>query len=533
MQFFRILRGLPITSSLCRRLPACGKQLMPLVFALMVFQAAQTQAFQSSADDKSKIEITIGSKSFTESVILGEIGELAVKDAGYAANHRKELGGTNILFQALRAGGIDAYPEYTGTISEVILESKSLTDEETMRAKLAEIGIRMSRPLGFNNTYAIGMHETRAKELGLIRVSQLKEHPKLRVGFSDEFMARDDGWPGMQKAYDLPYRARGMDHAIAYQGVASDSLDITDVYTTDAEIAYNHLTVLKDDKKYFPDYYAVWLYRDDLEKRAPQAVAALLALEGQVDTPTMIALNKGSKVEQKTDHNLAAGFLNAKMSKKIPLEPDALWDKTKRRATELFYRTMEHLMLVAISLSAAVIFATPLGVLAYRWKQFGHHILSVIGVLQTIPSMALLVALVPILNLGAAPAIVALFIYSLLPIVRNTHAGLSGISAAHRETAEVLGLSQRARLWMIELPLASPSIFSGIKTAAVINVGTATIGALVGAGGYGQPILTGIRLMDWGLILLGAIPAGLMALGVQSFFSYIERFVVPKGLRVA
>ncbi len=500
-----------------------------MIFGLAIAILIAGDALAQSA----KEFVRIGSKSFTESVILGEIGALAIKEAGFETEHRKELGGTNILFQALRAGGIDAYPEYTGTISEVILESQTLADEELMRTKLAELGVRMGRPLGFNNTYAIGMQKARAEALGLKRVSELQGHPKLRVGFSDEFMARDDGWPGMQRAYELPYRARGMDHAIAYKGVASRSVDLTDVYTTDAEIAFYNLVVLEDDKKYFPDYYAVWLYRDDLEKRAPEAAAALIALEGQIDTPTMIAMNKGSKVEQKTDHNLAATFLNEKMNKKIPLEPDGFWDRFQRRAIELFHRTIEHLTLVFISLSAAVLFATPLGVLAYRWKSFGHYILSAIGVLQTIPSMALLVALVPILNLGAAPAIVALFIYSLLPIVRNTHAGLTGISAAHRETAEVLGLSQSARLWMIELPLASPSIFSGIKTAAVINVGTATIGALVGAGGYGQPILTGIRLMDWGLILLGAIPAGLMAIGVQSLFSLIERFVVPKGLRIA
>lgn len=502
----------------------------------MILGGFAAYAFFGKQAEEARKGITIGSKSFTESVILGEIGSLAIQDSGYEANHRKELGGTNILFEALQAGGtggIDAYPEYTGTIAEVILKSKTLIDEETMRKQLAEKGIRMGRPMGFNNTYAIGMQRERADELNLKRVSDLQQHPKLRVGFSDEFMARDDGWPGMQKAYDLPYRARGMDHAIAYKGVASRSVDLTDVYTTDAEIAYYDLAVLEDDKKYFPDYYAVWLYRDDLEKRAPEAAAALVALEGQIDTPTMIAMNKGSKVEQHTDHNIAAGFLNTKLSKRIPLQPEQFSDKAKRRAEELFYRTFEHLMLVAISLSAAILFATPVGILAFRWKKFGHHILSVIGVLQTIPSMALLVALVPLLNLGAAPAIVALFIYSLLPIVRNTHAGLTGISAAHRETAEVLGLSERARLWMIELPLASPSIFSGIKTAAVINVGTATIGALVGAGGYGQPILTGIRLMDWGLILLGAIPAGLMALGVQYFFSVVEKFVVPKGLRVA
>jgi osmoprotectant transport system permease protein len=293
--------------------------------------------------------VRIGSKSFTESVILGEIGALAIKDAGYETEHRKELGGTNILFQALRAGGIDAYPEYTGTISEVILESKTLADEELMRTKLAELGVRMGRPLGFNNTYAIGMQKARAEALGLKRVSELQGHPKLRVGFSDEFMARDDGWPGMQRAYELPYRARGMDHAIAYKGVASRSVDLTDVYTTDAEIAFYDLVVLEDDKKYFPDYYAVWLYRDDLEKRAPEAAAALIALEGQIDTPTMIAMNKGSKVEQKTDHNLAATFLNEKMNKKIPLEPDGFWDRFQRRAIELFQRTIEHLTLHSAS----------------------------------------------------------------------------------------------------------------------------------------------------------------------------------------
>jgi osmoprotectant transport system permease protein len=488
---------------------------------------------QSDSPENSKIEITIGSKAFTESVILGEIGTLAVRNAGYEAKHRKELGGTTILFEALKSGSIDAYVEYTGTISEVILKSKSLTDEETMRAKLAANGIHMSRQLGFNNTYAIGMRRARASELSLVKISDLQKHPKLRVGFSDEFMARDDGWPGLKRAYELSYRGRGMDHSLAYKGIVARSLDITDVYTTDADIAYYDLAVLEDDKAYFPNYFAVWLYREDLKTRAPAAAAALMSLEGKIDTETMIALNKGSKVERTTDHNLAAGFLNTKLQTNIPLEPNGFWDRFRRRTEQLFYATLEHLGLVAISLSAAMLFAIPLGVFAFRWSKVGAYILSFVGVLQTIPSMALLVALVPILELGAAPAIVALFIYSLLPIVRNTHAGLSGITAAHRETAEVLGLSKWARLWMIELPLASPSIFSGIKTAAVINVGTATIGALVGAGGYGQPIITGMRLNDWGLILLGAIPAGLMALGVQGFFSIVERFVVPKGLRVA
>lgn len=492
---------------------------------------APRSAFSQSSGKK--VKVSIGSKSFTESVLLAEIGALAVKNTGCEARHRRELGGTQILYEALKKGAIDAYPEYTGTIAEVILREGGLIDQEQMRERLAAEGVRMSKPFGFENGYAIGMKKVRAKELGISKISDLTKLPDLRVGFSDEFMARQDGWPGMQKAYDLPYRTRGMDHAMSYLGIASGKLDLTDVYMTDADIAHYGLTTLEDDKDYFPAYHAVWLYRADLETRAPQAVKGLLSLEDKIDTETMIALNMRSEVERKFDHNLAADFLNTHLNAQIPLVADGFWNRAWRRTEELLWRTLEHLGLVVVSLSAAIIIAIPIGILTYHWKQFGSWILSAIGVLQTIPSMALLVALVPILNLGAAPAIVALFLYSLLPIVRNTNAGLTGITAAHRETAEVLGLSQRARLWMIELPLASPSIFSGIKTAAVINVGTATIGALVGAGGYGQPIITGMRLNDWGLILLGAVPAGLMALGVQYFFSVIEKFIVPKGLRVA
>ena len=194
-------------------------------------------------------------------------------------------------------------------------------------------------------------------------------------------------------------------------------------------------------------------------------------------------------------------------------------------------RTVEHLFLVAVSLAAAIAFAVPLGVFAWRRPRLGQAILATAGVIQTIPSLALLVFMIPLLGIGAGPAIVALFLYSLLPILRGTHAGLSGIAPELLESAEALGLPASAVLRRIELPLAAPSMLSGIKTAAVIDVGTATLGALIGAGGYGQSILTGIRLADTGLILEGAIPAGLMALAVQAVFDVLEWAIVPHGLR--
>jgi osmoprotectant transport system permease protein len=151
--------------------------------------------------------------------------------------------------------------------------------------------------------------------------------------------------------------------------------------------------------------------------------------------------------------------------------------------------------------------------------------------LQTVPSLALLVLMIPLLGIGGPPALLALFLYSLLPIVRNTHAGLVNIDSALIDSARALGLPYTARLWRIELPLALPSILAGIKTSAVINVGTATLAALIGAGGLGQPILTGIRLNSIPLILEGAIPAVLLALLVQGIFELVERLLVPRGLR--
>jgi osmoprotectant transport system permease protein len=197
----------------------------------------------------------------------------------------------------------------------------------------------------------------------------------------------------------------------------------------------------------------------------------------------------------------------------------------------LLARVAEHLFLVGVSLLAAIALAVPLGVIAAHRPRLGQVVLAIVGVVQTLPTLALLVFMIPLFGIGTVPAIVALFLYSLLPIVRNTHAGLCGIPSALRESALALGLPRGAMLRLIELPLASPLILAGIKSAAVINVGTATLGALIGAGGLGQPIFTGIRLDNSSLILQGAIPASLLALAVQGLFEIAERIVVPRGLR--
>jgi osmoprotectant transport system permease protein len=470
--------------------------------------------------------VTVGSKLFTESVILAEMLRLLADEAGATADHQRQLGGTRVLWNALLSGEIDAYPEYTGTLMQEILVDQQLHTRAELEQALAERGLRMTAALGFNNTYAMGVTESLAERLKLRTISDLRRHPDLVLGFGNEFMDRADGWPGLKQRYRLPQQdVRGLEHELAYRGIASGTLDVTDLYTTDAEIAYYKLRALEDDLHYFPVYNAVILYRADLARRAPEVVALYKRLAGRIDAAAMSRMNARVKLDGEPDAGVATDFLRKSLHLEVDVQKQSAWQR-------FWQHTAEHLALVGISLSAAIVLAIPLGILAARRRRLGQLVLGVAGILQTIPSLALFVFMIPLLGIGAPPAIVALFLYSLLPIIRNTFAGLRDIPPQIIESAQALGLPSRARLRIVELPLATRAILAGIKTSAVINVGTATLGALIGAGGYGQPILTGIRLDNTALILQGAIPAAVLALLVQGIFELVERGLLPRGLRV-
>ena len=477
------------------------------------------------AGDAAAKDVTVGSKKFTESVILGEIVTAVARKQSVGAVHRREIGGTRVLWEALRRGDIDIYPEYTGTIASELLRGIDTESAEKMKAALAREGIAMAGPLGFNNTYALAVRPEQAARLGLRTISDIRRYGALAIGLSNEFLDRKDGWPGLRDRYGLPQRnVRGLDHDLAYRGLASGGIDVIDVYTTDAEISYYRLTLLSDDLGYFSAYDAVLLYRADLATRAPAYVAALSRLAGSIDESAMSRMNARAKIDREPETAIAAAFVSARFGTVAAPAERTMFDR-------ILATTLDHLTLVAISLAAAIALAVPLGVVAARRPGFGQIVLGIAAVLQTIPSLALFVFMIPLLGIGGPPALVALFLYSLLPIVRNTHAGLTGIDPALVESADALGLEPAARLRIVEIPLALRPILAGIKTAAVINVGTATLGALIGAGGYGQPILTGIRLDDIGLILEGAVPAAVLALAVQGFFEIAERAIVPRGIR--
>ena len=470
-------------------------------------------------------EVKIGSKVFTESVILGEMIARLCESEGVPSVHLRELGGTRVLWDALLKGDVDVYPEYTGTISEEILEGGGVRSPEEMEKALEARGVRMGRSLGFNDNYALGMKTGVCASLHIRRISDLVHHPDLVFGFSSEFMDRRDGWQGLRDRYHLPQKkVSGLEHNLAYRGLESGSIQVTDLYTTDAEIGYYGLTVLEDDLHYFPVYEAVLLYRADLLTRVPEVIGVLARLEGRISDADMIEMNRLAKTDKVPETKVASDFLAKRFSVGVRKAAETVLEQIGRH-------TKEHLFLVLVSLAGAVVIAVPLGIVAAKSPVLAPAILGFVGVIQTIPSLALLVFMIPLLGIGGPPAMVALFLYSLLPIVRNTYTGLTGIPSPLRESAEALGLPAFPRLRLVELPLASREILAGIKTSAVINVGTATLGALIGAGGYGQPILTGIRLDNVGMILQGAVPAALLALAVQGLFALVETAVVPRGLK--
>ena len=474
--------------------------------------------------------VRVASKAFTESVIVGEIATGALERRGIAARHLRDLGGTRVVWDALKRGDVDVYPEYTGTLSQEIFGGR--VPPEGLGPALAAEGLELGPSLGFEDGYALGMREDVAERLGIRRISDLREHPELRFGFSSEFIDRADGWRALQRAYALPQtKVRGLEHELAYRGLRAGALDVVDLYSTDPEIQAERLRVLEDDRHHFPEYRAVLVLRADLERRVPGARAALEALRDRIDAPAMIAMNAQARLHHVPETTVAAEFLKEHLGGggEAPTSADS---KREGRASRILARLGEHLTLVGISLGLSLVVAVPLGVLAARRRRVGQAVLAIVGIVQTIPSLALLVLMIPLLGIGTRPAIAALFLYGLLPIVRNTHAGLVGIAPDLRESADALGLPRLFRLLRVELPLASPSILAGVKTSAVIAVGTATLGALVGAGGFGQPILTGIRLADTGLLLEGALPSAALALGVQAAFDGLERWVVPRGLRL-
>lgn len=465
--------------------------------------------------------IAIGSKTFGESYLLGEIFAQVLEAEGFTVARRFGLGGTLICTEALRAGEVDVYPEYTGTITQAILRADVPATRAGVAGPLARLDLRTLPALGFDNTYAIAVHADRAEAEGLRTISHLRARQDLAVAFSNEFLERDDGWPGLRAAYGLVLQPTGVDHGLAYQAIASGRIDVTDAYSTDGDLERYRLVVLEDDQRFFPNYIAVPLARADLP---PRAVAALGRLAGRIDEKRMRQLNAAVSVDGLGFSEVAEAFL---------ADEGLVVAEGRRRGrhSDFVANTLRHLQLTGIALLGAVLLGVPLGIFVHGSRQASRVVLYIASLLQTIPSIALLALLIPLLGIGVAPAIVALFLYALLPILRATVTALLTVDPLLVRVAVGMGLKRRQRVRYLLLPLAMPHVLAGVRTAAVISIGTATLAAFIGAGGLGQPIVTGLALNDPNLILQGAVPAALLALTTEFAFELLERRLVPAHLR--
>ena len=528
--------------------------LRPLLFLLLAGVALATGTHAWAAEP-----LRIGSKRFTESYILAEILAQTARagDPAAAVELKQGLGNTAIVHAALKAGNIDVYAEYLGTIEREILgHATTGAPLAQLQAELRPLGLAIDVPLGFNNGYALAMRSARARALGLTAVSQLKGQPALRLGLSNEFLGRADGWPGLSRRYALPQTPTGLDHGLAYRALADDQIDVTDVYTTDAQIAALDLTVLADDAGFFPRYDAVLLYRVDLPRRHPRAWAALQTLRGRIDEAAMIAMNAQAEIQRQPFDAIARDFLTkprghtvgtpaaasasasgaAPTSASTPvagstpasassprLEPgvarstSGLWARIA--GPDLGRLTVQHLTLVLGAVGLAALVGVPLAVALHPWPRWREALLAACALLQTVPSLAMLALLIWAMDrIGPVPALVALTLYALLPVLRNCTVGLSEVPQGLTTAGRALGLTRGQVLRSIQLPLALPVMLAGLRTATSLSVGTATMAAFIGAGGYGERIVTGLALNDQALLLAGALPAAALALVLEAAF---------------
>jgi osmoprotectant transport system permease protein len=537
---------------------------------LLVWMAALAPAFGMAAGSG---ELRIGSKRFTESYILAEILAQAVQArTGHKPAVAPGLGNTAIVYAALRSGNIDVYPEYAGTIALEILKSAGPLGLEEMRARLAPLGLGVGVPFGFNDGYALAMRASVADRLGIRTLGDLARHPELKLGLTSEFIGRADGWQGLAQRYGLPQRPTGLDHGIAYEAIQKGQVDVIDIYTTDSKIKSLGLKVLDDDLRYFPRYDALLLYRLDVPQRFPQAWAAMQALAGTIDENAMIGMNGRAELDGVPFDRIAHDWLasrdagspgkdgsarasqaggngngNGSGSGSVNDDGDgdgngngdgnatapghahglaAIWSSfwTRLAGPDFGRLAWQHLILVVVSVTVATLIAIPAGLAVLGRPRLRGFVLGGAGLLQTVPSLAMLAVLISVTGvIGTAPALVALMLYALLPIMRNTCVGLEEVPQGLRMAAVALGMTRRQQLLLVELPLARPTIVAGVRVATSIAIGTATIAAFIGAGGFGERIVTGLALNDRYLLLAGAVPVAVMALLSEVLFEGIER----------
>lgn len=483
-------------------------KILILLFTLASFSSAV------SAQDV----VRVGSKRFTENYLLAEIFSQLLESQGYQVERRFGLAGTMVAFNALKAQEIDVYPDYTGTLTEALLKGPKPADWNLNR-ELEKNGMALLPPLGFDNNYTLVMTQEMSQKLQIQKISDLKKWPHLRGAFSHEFMARKDGWYALKKIYNLQNAVQGLEVPLTYSALQEKKVDFAEAYSTEPLIEKMNLVSLVDNKNFLPKYSAAPVVHQNVSIDVRKQLSLLA---DTLPTEKMLSLN--NQINQgKTFESVAQSFLQSTqlLGNTQSIAPPGFWSKMAER-------TKDHLLLTGLAVLLATGLAVPLASFFAGSKRASKILLSVTGVLQTIPSIALLTFMIPFFGIGFKPALIGLFIYSLLPILRNTHTAMTGIDPVLITSARGIGLYPMEIFLSVKLPLAFPTILAGIRTATILNIGTATLAAFIGAGGLGEPIVTGLALNDSNQVLQGAIPAAILAILIDSLFGLVDRYFSPQ-----
>ena len=508
-----------------------------LLVACVVLALGSTVVAQQSS------VLRVGCKNFTEQEILGELVALLIeRHTDLTVERRFGLGGTDICHAALVAGELDLYVEYTGTALLNVLGEGVINDSDGAFHVVASryrdrFELEWLPPIGFNNTYAIAVRGDQADANGWTSVSDLAAAAdELEAGFTSEFMERPDGYPGLRRAYGIEFgRAVDLDPGLMYTALADGEVDLICAFATDGRIDEYDLRVLDDDRRFFPPYDAAPVVRRGVLREHPEVREALIGLARTLSDEEMRQLNFAVDVLRREPREVATQWLDRRAGEAPDRNDDrgdavaeapGLLSLFATRRIEVLQKTGKHLLLTLMGVLIAMGIGIPTGIMIHRIAAARGPVLALTEVVQTIPSLAMLAFLFAIYGLlGATPAVTALVLYALLPIVLNTFTGLREVPRDVLEAADGVGMSSRQRLRMVELPLAAPVMIAGIRTATVLTVGIATLCTYIGAGGLGDFIARGLSRNDPRLTLLGAVPAAIMAVVLSLIIRGIERAV--------
>lgn len=482
-----------------------------------------------------KSPVTIGGKVFTEQSILVDLLAQLLEDHQIAVIKKKNLGGTLVAFEALKKNDLDIYVEYSGTSYHSIFKQKDiLSQEETfnfLKKEFSKNNIYSFPSLGFSNSYALVSKINNPYN----QISDLKiDSKKYSIAFEHELLTRPDGFPEFSKTYDLEFKkVSSMNVGLMYQAVHQGQVDFGIGYTTDGRNKAFEMKIIKDDLRFFPQYFASILVHEKALKAYPELKKILSGLNNKISAEEMTEMNYLVDVKKMSPLKVTRNFLQKKkLIKSSENNLDIMSENYLiKNSALLFSKLKEHLYICIYALLFTFFFGFIFGIAAYWNQRIKQFVFILVNIFQTVPSLALFGFLIPFLGIGFKPSLIALVMYALLPLVHNVYTGLSEVDKDIIQSFKAIGMNRWQILTKIQIPMALPTLSAGLRTSTVIIIGTATIAAFIGAGGLGELIFQGISSMDHRLILLGAIPAALLALIADFLIYSLCRFLTSQGIK--